>query len=319
MNNITFGAIPSPKDIRDYRIACASNAEFPVEYELKMPEIKNQGSVGSCVAHSIATVIEYFSRLQGDESGEMSVGYIYGNRTNTDYKDVGMIVRSALAVSCEYGDVINTFFPYNEEVPSIISKFEVSMCGLFAKGYPHRISSYYRCNNEKEIKTALTKKSPVIMVMNWYTDIEVIDGVIKTNGGQYFGGHCMVIYGWNEQGWKIQNSWGTEWGNNGRAILPYDVFIREAWGVVDEISENQIKLRIAQLEMTNNELRTYITETNVLSQELNTAQEEIEQKTAEIERLKGELIELKKPYNSALGKLIAQIINLLIKVFDVNK
>ena len=46
----------------------------------------------------------------------------------------------------------------------------------------------------------------------------------------------MIIYGWNEKGWLIQNSWGTYWGKKGRAILPYDVKIREAWGVTDEVT-----------------------------------------------------------------------------------
>ena len=58
-----FGAIPSPIDIRDYRgVACAVKQDFPKEFELEMPEVKNQGSVGSCVAHAISTVVEYFSR-----------------------------------------------------------------------------------------------------------------------------------------------------------------------------------------------------------------------------------------------------------------
>lgn len=313
MSDIKLGAIFSQKDVRDYRIACASNVEFPIEYELEMPEVKNQGNVGSCVAHSISTVIEYFSRLQGDENGEMSVGYIYGNRTNTDHKGWGMVVRKALEATCEYGDVTKASFPYNEEVPNIISKFEASVCTLIAKGYPHRFSSYYRCRTETDIKTALMKKSPVIMAMKWYADIKVVDGVINTAcGSQYNGGHCMVIYGWNEQGWKIQNSWGAEWGNNGRAILPYNVPLSEAWGVIDEISETQTKCKIAELEKANNELQDCV-DSKILH--IVEAQEEIEKKTAEIKRLKNELTEIKKPFNTKIGKIFAMVLNLFFKFF----
>ena len=79
-----YGAIESDPDIRDYRIATATINEaresFPNEFELEMPAVKNQGSVGSCVAHSLATVIEYYNKKQHNEDIEMSVGYIYGNR-----------------------------------------------------------------------------------------------------------------------------------------------------------------------------------------------------------------------------------------------
>jgi C1A family cysteine protease len=34
---------------------------FPKEFELKLRGVKGQGSVGSCVAHSLASVIEYYN------------------------------------------------------------------------------------------------------------------------------------------------------------------------------------------------------------------------------------------------------------------
>ena len=64
----TTGAIFSPKDVRDYSVACAAAAEFPKEFELDMVRIKNQGAVGSCVAHSLSEVIEYFNSVQKNES-----------------------------------------------------------------------------------------------------------------------------------------------------------------------------------------------------------------------------------------------------------
>jgi C1A family cysteine protease len=48
----------------------------------------------------------------------------------------------------------------------------------------------------------------------------------------------MVIYGWDERGWKFQNSWGRKWGNEGCATLPYSHPIREAYCLIDEIVGN---------------------------------------------------------------------------------
>ena len=241
----SFGALFSPKDVRDYRLCSAMpSAQFPETFELKMPNIKNQGSVSSCVAHSISTVIEYFNKQQEHKNEEMSVGYIYGNRTNTTYNGPGMYVREALANTCKYGDVTKSLFPYNQEVPDIITKFNYASTSLFDKGEPNRFTSYYRLYNANEIKTSLMKNGPVVFGMKWYDDIEVVDGVITTDqDDSSYGGHCMVIYGWNEYGWKIQNSWGASWGDNGRAILPYDIEIMEAWGVVDTLFSPDVEIK----------------------------------------------------------------------------
>ena len=84
------GALFSKKDVRDYKIDCATQTNFPFKFELKMPKVKDQGKINSCVACSIATVIEYYNAKQLNHNEDMSIGYIYGNRTNTKYKDKGM-------------------------------------------------------------------------------------------------------------------------------------------------------------------------------------------------------------------------------------
>lgn len=236
----SLGALFSKKDVRDYKIDCASApVEFPAEFELEMPKVKSQGSVGSCVAHSVATTIEYFNNLQQNNNEEMSVGYIYGNRTNTTHTGSGMYTREAIAIACKYGDVSKVLFPYNEEVPDIIERFNDQSDELFSKGQPNRFTSYYRLYTDDEIKTSLMQNGPVIFAMKWYDDIRVNNGVITTSQKTNGGGHCMVIYGWNELGWKIQNSWGSHWGDKGRAILPYNIKIREAWGIIDTLTNTE--------------------------------------------------------------------------------
>ena len=230
------GALFSPVDVRDYRLACAGNDEdFPETFELKMGKIKSQGRVGSCVAHSIAETIEHFNIKQHNDKTTMSTNYIYGNRTNMNYNKAGMYTRKAIANACKYGDVYESDFPGNTEVPDVIKAFEDQKYSLYDKGVPYRFSSYYSVKTKNEIKTALMNNGPVIFAMPWYDDIKVQDGIIQTSQKGDAGGHCMVIYGWNKDGWLIQNSWGKNWGNQGTAVLPYDIKIREAYGIVDNI------------------------------------------------------------------------------------
>ena len=133
-------------------------------------------------------------------------------------------------------------FPYNEEPPKIIEKFEEASERLFELGQPNRFTSYYRLYTEDEIKTSLMQNGPVIFAMKWYDDIKIVNGVITTSQKADGGGHCMVIYGWNELGWKIQNSWGRFWGDKGRVILPYNIKIREAWGIIDTLTHTETNI-----------------------------------------------------------------------------
>lgn len=34
--------------------------------------------------------------------------------------------------------------------------------------------------------------------------------------------HLVTLVGWNQQGWIIKNSWGTNWGDDGFAVIDFD-------------------------------------------------------------------------------------------------
>lgn len=237
-----FGAIESDPDIRDYRIAKTTIREakttFPTSFELDMPPVKNQGSIGACVANSLATTIEYFNKIQHNSEDSMSVGYIYGNRGILDGQSSGMVTRLAIATVCAEGDVSEEMFPFNEEVPDIIEKVKAAKDNLEESAAKFRFTSYFKVKSKDEIKTALMKSGPVVIAVNWYKGMKVEDGVLTSDFKEKSGGHCMVLYGWVERGWKVQNSWGSHWGDNGRFIWPYEYEIREAYSVVDEFVSN---------------------------------------------------------------------------------
>ena len=233
------GAIFSGVDVRDYKMVCATpNIKLPKEFELQIVRIKNQMNTGSCVAHSLSSIIEYYNARQQNDPTEMSVGYIYGNRTNSKHKDPGMIIRDALDIVTKYGDVPRIVFPYNEETPKAIRLYEKKADELYELGRPNRISNYCRVNTVGAAKLALMSGIPLLMAMEWYEDMEVDDnGVLRSEHIGYAGGHCMYIYGWDTRGWKVANSWGENWGINGCFILPYEMGMAECWAVVDNIVE----------------------------------------------------------------------------------
>lgn len=228
-----FGANLSAPDIRDYKFAKSEiSNEFPESFELRMPPVKNQGQVSSCVAHSLATIVEYYEGLQDDPTGNpMSVGYIYGNRTLMRGK--GMFMRAAMATLCAEGTVYHAEFPYNEEVPKILDMVEAAKPDLAPKALVHRPTAYIKVKSEKEIKTALMKGMPVTVSIKWYKFSIDKNGVMHRDTTSKPGLHCVTIYGWNKDGWKLQNSWGTYWGINGCAIYPYEYKFQESYAIAD--------------------------------------------------------------------------------------
>lgn len=229
-----FGAEASAPDLRDYKIAKSSiGKEFPDAFELDMPPVKNQGTISSCVAHSIALVAEYYNKRQHNIENELSVGYIYGNRVPPLNTTEGMVTRFAISNFCSDGTPLLKDFPLHCEVPEIIDAVKEQKDTLHDKARQMRFTSYVKVTKEEEFKTALMDGNPIIIAVDWQKDMKVINGIISSEWKEKKYGHAMVIYGWNEDGWLIQNSWGLFWGNNGVAIWPYAYKLREAFAIID--------------------------------------------------------------------------------------
>lgn len=251
-NEIGFGVAPARFDIRDYKIkykGIATAAAFPEQFELLMPKVKYQAQVGSCVAHSLSTVIEYFNKVETNENIVMSTGYIYGNRRNSNWKKPGMRVRDALKNACEYGDVPNKYMPDNIEVPKAIAEFEKKGNELIEIGKVNQIKKFFKITSESAMKQCLMDYGPILVIVKWYSN-NYVDGQtilnITNNKKYYDGQHCMVCYGWNKKGWKIQNSWGIGWGRLGKCIIPFGTNFVEVWGIVDQENDQVANLELIQ-------------------------------------------------------------------------
>lgn len=240
----SLGALFSKPDVRDY-VATTKMEEFPDEFELKLPKVKNQGAVGSCVAHALSTVVEYFNQKESGKYTQMSTGYIYGNRRMTLHKGSGMYTKDAVKTVTKYGDVPNKLFPINVEVPKAIEQFEAKVEDIESEGYFFKFHEYFKLKDKTAIKTSIMENGPAIMSMMWFDDIKVVNGVMQTEcvKSKKTGGHCMVIYGWDENGWKVRNSWGRNWGDKGNVVIPYDVPLKEVWGIKDATADSSLILK----------------------------------------------------------------------------
>ena len=242
------GCLPSPPDARDYRIARLvpkAPVYLPGEFILLRPaEIKDQGDIGSCVGHTLASSREIGEALQ-KHICEFSPGYIYANREGHSHFDEGMIPREAIDSLMKKGVPKLQLFPYNDTYEKLTMKLrEVkSACDIDAE--PNRISAYARLYTAHDVKTALLEVGAVPVVYDLYESFStaLYDGIVPTPNQKkenWIGGHMMLIIGWKkiaaEEHWIVLNSWGKWWGDRGLCYIPikgYD--FSEAWSLTDGI------------------------------------------------------------------------------------
>ena len=241
-----LGALLSKIDLRDYKVTVAAQ-DFPKSYICEnMPPVKNQGSIKSCVAHATSTILEFFNEKEQGEYTELSTDFIYGMQDiMLNRKDSGMYLRDACRIVKEYGDAWKEKVSGNTEQPQCGENLRAILTeDIYTNANNQRIQSYARCTNENAIKYALMNYGPVLGSIRWYHENYLDkENILHFDETSSYGGHAIVIYGWNEQGWLCQNSWGKNYGNKGTFIFPYKYKFKETWSFVDADSEHVSKPR----------------------------------------------------------------------------
>ncbi len=124
----------------------------------------------------------------------------------------------------------------------------------------HPLGAFYRVDTARldDLQSAIAELSVVVVSAaihdGWNHPERItrtVDGtertmhlINRTDSSQGLGGHAFCLVGYNEVGFLVQNSWGTEWGGGGFATLPYDDWLEsgyDAWvarpGVPSVVSE----------------------------------------------------------------------------------
>lgn len=229
-----FTNLTSSYDIRDYKVN-VTEKEFPIAFTLPEVTVKNQGSTGSCVAHACSSVVEFHNKRQEGTDTIFSTEFIYGYRPAGYYTGEGMVIRDALKTLQKVGDCPLTSLRGNNKCPQAMRNVSANLDILKTEAYPHRISTYAKVKTVDEIKQALMSFGYVVVSMPWHKNYKLRQGVYTYTSNETRGYHCLVVYGWDERGWLVHNSWGKSWGQKGKFVVPFDFKWREAWAITDEI------------------------------------------------------------------------------------
>jgi hypothetical protein len=208
---------------------------LPEQFDLSefLPPIGNQGSQSSCVSWAVTYYMKSLqervaSPLPYDENTILSPAYTYnqvtmGNCTGTDISQTLEILKGKGA--CSLLD-----FPYDFTSCALQPTAAIDQLAL-----PNRISGYkYLSGNNMvaEMKTLLTEQKPILIAAFLTPKFGKVDGlgihayrphVVNYDRG---GCHAMLVVGFSDEynAFKVVNSWGESWGDDGFVWIDYAAF-----------------------------------------------------------------------------------------------
>lgn len=218
------------------------------------PPAGSQGYQGSCVgwatAYAMKTYQEKVEESWGltysscsgcyrDYDHIFSPAFVY-NQINGG-EDNGSSIYDALTLLRDTGCCVWNYMPYDDgdytTQPSTAANTNAGK---------YKISSFSRINNTyysftqgeiDSIKTYISQGYPIVISVTvyegfqdssstyYYEDTGEYVWWTTDNQGDEAGGHAMLITGYDDDyGFKVINSWGSNWGNNGYIWIDFDFF-----------------------------------------------------------------------------------------------
>lgn len=239
---------PDSIDFRDLpfrpNVAVAPKpALFP---EFALP-IKNQHDTSACTGFSLSLVVEHLLRKAGREKlPAISPYMLYSMARRYDEfpgsRDEGSSLRGALKGWHKHGACADTLWNTGIDMPPTPKRAEDDW---WLDAVKRPLGAYYRIDRKQitDIHAALNEVGIVYASTDTHAGWDQGDKckplkhsprgfddkifvIPPDHGGD--GGHAIALVGYNEQGFLLQNSWGSKWGSHGYAILTYDDWLENA-------------------------------------------------------------------------------------------
>jgi len=232
----SFGWKKDKFDERDY-IFKPKVVKLPDKVSLEgwCPSVRDQGRLGSCTGFGIGGNLTALAKQQSAYTEWFSPTWVYnGGRLygNTLNWDSGAYPRDCLEFLVDNGSLLEHFRPYSDMLD--ISNPTTWSCAKEAKNYP--VLSYTRITGDEfSVCQSLAEGHLVSLGCPWfnswmYTDS---DGKLPEIYDSLAGGHETLLYGYDlvDKVFYGQNSWGIEWGKDGRFLMPFSAWQEfKKWG-----------------------------------------------------------------------------------------
>lgn len=221
-----------------------------VSLEQFAPKRLHQGQQGSCVgwasAYAARTILHAKATGQNPNSVQFSPSYLYNQIALENCQGAYML--DAMKAMSENGSVPFREFGYDERTCGNYPDASTRQLGkqFTIKGYNRLTLGHNRYEPDiMGIKQHLAQGAPVIIgmqvggtFMNRMMGQDTWNPQRSDYNMRGFGGHAMCLVGYDDNrnggSFRLMNSWGEDWGNNGLAWVSYkdfQHFTKEAYGL----------------------------------------------------------------------------------------
>jgi cathepsin K len=275
------GFKPSSIPISKIATVPLGGSVIPDKYDLShlMPPIRQQAKQGSCVGFALSYLKSYHERLENgysytDNSKIMSPSYIYNQIKYQGDCDAGSDFLQGLDLLVNRGVLSESEFPY---VKSDCSNQPTS--AQFQASYKNRIKDWgsidiHKSDFLEKVKLFVSKMQPVLIGLDYDENFATLgmgnpfNLTWSKNNTKYAGSHAMIVVGYDDSknAFKVWNSWGEWWGNDGWIWIDYDMFkekVLEAYVTWDYIGGPQSQGTGGTDPCTSFKLVTYQGVTNI--------------------------------------------------------
>lgn len=239
IGGFSANAVPDPFDARDLEYR-PKLAVLPREVDSRRTRHVYLQSGQSCTGHALAAVINHVLRATNART-RVSPYMLYRLARRYDEfpgdADAGSSLRGAFKGWFHHGAAPEQAWPALDMSPEPdpddldnLNAWRERPLGAFYRVNPFRLD---------DVQSAITELSAIavssVIHDGWKAPVRHTRGrsemyvIAKTENAEVLGGHAYCIVGYNEVGFLVQNSWGTDWGDGGFATLPYDDWLDSAY------------------------------------------------------------------------------------------
>lgn len=230
MANKKFAWKKDTYDKRDFMHVKAAVIPNIVILDKWMPDIRDQGDLGSCVGFGVGANLSSIAKKLDVYTEWFSPTWIYNGARYIEgslSSDDGCEPRNAMKWIASKGNLLEQFWPYD---PIKLDTHTPSSANA-AEAIKRPIVTYFRVTGVDGICSAISQGYFVSIGTPWYdkwVDAVGPDGILAavTNREAPAGGHetCLFGYDRTKQMFYGMNSWSAEWGKNGTYEMPFSSF-----------------------------------------------------------------------------------------------
>lgn len=199
-----------------------------VDLSSNLPPIGDQGLQSSCVGWSVGYGLKaYEERVESSQTVLFSPSYIYNQLNNG--QDGGINIIDAMNLISQQGAGLWSDMPYSDkDYTRKPNKAAIDNASRYKIDFWRQVNVL----DIKEVKAQVNAGFPVVIgtvvdegFINDGTKMKSTYIWTKANGKQK-GNHAMLVVGYDDtkKAFKVMNSWGTKWGDNGFAWIDYTYF-----------------------------------------------------------------------------------------------